>query len=68
MMKTPEEINASNRETFEARDERLRRLLESHPATWTAEDACFYADYCRRALNSDHWCALNFDQGLKPAF
>ncbi len=45
-MKTPEEINASNRETFEARDERLRRLLESHPATWTVKDARFYADYC----------------------
>jgi len=26
------------------------------------------ATTCRRALNSDHWCALNFDQGLKPAF
>lgn len=45
MMKTPEEINAINRETFKARDERLSRLLDSHPATWTAEDARFYADY-----------------------
>ncbi|MFN5744629.1 MAG: hypothetical protein ACK443_00845 [Methylococcaceae bacterium] len=45
MMKTPEEINAINRETFKARAERLCRLLDSHPATWTAEDARFYADY-----------------------
>jgi hypothetical protein len=45
MMKTPEEMNAINRETFKARAERLCRLLDSHPAAWTAEDARFYADY-----------------------
>lgn len=46
---TPEELNAINHEARKAMDERLRRLSESHPATWTAEDACFYADY-RKAM------------------
>jgi hypothetical protein len=45
MMKTPEEINAINRETFEARAEKLRRLLEQHPSGWTAADARFYAEH-----------------------
>jgi hypothetical protein len=42
---TPEEISPINRETFEARAEKLRRLLERHPSGWTAADARFYAEH-----------------------
>lgn len=40
-MKMPEEISVLNREMFEARAERLRRLLKRHPSGWTAADARF---------------------------
>lgn len=81
MMKTPEEINAINRETFKARAERHRDLLDSHPATWTAEDARFYADYReameetaaqaqQRAHDAAEWLAFQNElpDRLKSAF
>ncbi len=78
---TPDEFNAINRETFKARAERFCRLLDSHSATWTAEDARFYADYReameetpeqaqQRAHDAAEWLAFQNElpDRLKSAF
>ena len=48
---------------------RFRLLAQASDTALAQVELCLNgAALCRRALNSDHWCALNFDQGLKPAF